>query len=235
MYLPEPLYRKDYQGEVLTKAVNGAEQRFFVKSRNLFHRTEPNGRAMVIGNGMSRQNDMFNLFMKTNSNRPIQGYKIVYGCNGAAWDLDCDYYVITNRAFLGSVNNTAIHSQFVMPWTLWTDNKNCHLVPLVNYGNAGTLALYLACFDGNEQVFMFGFDLQDGTYNNNCYAGREDYDAETVPVNSSSWVKDTMLLMASYPNVQFYRVGGGSTPLGWQGLTNFKDITYRDAVMLGDF
>jgi hypothetical protein len=236
MYIPESLYRQHYEGELLTRIDSeGKQERLFAKSRNLYNRPDFKGTAMVIGNGKSRKNNTLDLFLRTNRNRILPSYKMTYGCNGAVWDLECDYYVITNRLFFSDIADASLAPQFVVPYDIWLNYRHSQLIPLVTGNNAGVLALYLACFDGNDKIFMFGFDMQDGTCNNNCYAGKPGYDPEDTAVDSATWVKEIMLLMTSYPKVQFYRVGGGPTPVAWQNKHNFQDVTYREAVFLGDF
>jgi hypothetical protein len=235
MFLRKPMYRRDYTGEWLFDARTGRMKKTFVSPRNLFHRSDDTGKAMVIGNGKSRQNDIFDLFCKTNQSRPLPGYKMMYACNYAAADLSADYYIINTRAVMGVVIDETIWSQFFMPWDMYLDYTKPNLIPHVQGLDSGSYAAYLACFDGNDEVFLFGFDGQDGTGNNNVYAGQVGYDHADTPVDPTEMQNNLTTVMSVYKDVRFYRVGNGITPSAWSALPNFQNVTYRDAVLLGDF
>jgi len=158
------------------------------------------------------------------------GYKIVYACNGAAWDLEADYYVINNRILMAHLHDTKQWEKFFMPWDLFLDYRTTNMMPILSNLDAGSMAVFLACFDGNDEIFMFGFD---GGTGDNVYAGKPGY--ETPVTDSSEWEANLATVMKAFPEHKFYRVGSGRTPAAWQKLSNFQETNYKVAVFLGDF
>ena len=224
-------YRRDYKGEVINDSHRS--QRILVKPKNLFHRD--GGKAIVLGNGRSRLNNDLEIMLKSNKTRHIIGYKVVYACNGAAWDSDADYYVINNRVLMGHLDKR-LWNQLFVPWDMFIDYDGTNMIPLVGPMDAGSIAAFLACFDGNNEVFLFGFDRQElPNDNNNCYAGKPCYDPANTTVDSSSWDLNLYGVMKAYPDVKFYRVGSGRSPKNLVDLHNFKDVSYKESVFLGDF
>lgn len=238
MTLTIPLYRKDYQGEVITDGRQTPPVKYLVKPRKLFYR-EPAKiptRAMVIGNGTSRlENSTFDLFFRTNAKRAIQGYKITYACNGAAWDMNVDNYIVTNRILMGHIRDQKLWSQFFVPSDMYIDYKIPNMIPYVSGLDAGSYAAFLAAFDGHTEVWMFGFDRQTGDTNNNVYAGKPCYDDTNTKINSDSWDINLANICKTYSEVKFYRVGSNNTPAVLAACENFKDVNYNAAVKLGDF
>lgn len=233
--LLEPLYRKDYTGELITDGRKSPPQKILVKPKKLFYRENSVGRAIVIGNGISRRNTNFNILMTANSKRPMPGYKITYACNGAAWDVSADYYIVNNRILMGHLDKK-LWPQFFVPYDMFIDYKKCHMLPHVNGLSAGAAAIFLACFDGHDEVYMFGFDgQQDSGKNNNIYADCPCYDSATSDVSDMGWYSDLYQIMRAYSHVMFYRVGGGRAYPKITGLKNFKDVNYNSVVVLGDF
>lgn len=220
-------YREDYRGEV----ISDSKHRYLIRPKDVFHRN--GGKAVVLGNGTSRQNDMLVTMLNANRSRPLNGYKIVYACNGAAQDLDADHFVVNNRKLMGHISSDLWHQLFV-PWDMYLDYPDTNMIPLINGMDAGSIATYLACFDGNTEIFLFGFDRQT-VGNNNCYAGRPCYDDADTSIDSSLWDDNLLSIMQAYKDVKFYRVGAGRSPASWLALHNFYDIRYKDAVFLGDF
>lgn len=237
MTLTVPLYRKDYQGEVVTDGRQTPPARYFVKPRKLFYR-EPAKiptRAMVIGNGVSRINETFDLFFRTNAKRPIQGYKITYACNGAAWDMNVDNYIVTNRILMGHIRDQKLWSQFHVPSDMYIDYKIPNMIPFVNGLDAGSYAAFLAAFDGHSEVWMFGFDRQHNNTNNNVYADKPTYDSTNTKINSEQWDINLANICKCYSDVKFYRVGVQNGSRLLESCENFRDVNYNAAVKLGDF
>lgn len=224
MMLETAYYRRDYTGEVIAKN----DRHFLVKPRNIFYRQNNTGKAIVVGNGITRNNETFETLLKSNRNRPLLGYKIVYACNGAAWDLPADYYVINNRLLMAHLHDTEQWRKFFMPWDLFLDYDTTNMIPVVSSMDAGSMAAFLACFDGNDEIFLFGFDGNT----DNIYEGKPGYG---IAADVSEWESNLASVMRAFPNHRFYRVGSGKTPAAWQKLPNFQETNYKEAIFLGDF
>lgn len=233
--LIEPVYRKDYEGEVVTDGRKSPAEKIFVKPKKLFYRPNNIGRAMVIGNGTSRLNKTFSQAYNSNIKRAIPGYKLIYGCNGAMWDIDCDYYVISNRILMGHIKNKDLREQLFLPWDMFIDYKTTQMVPHLPAGlDAGTMAAFLACFDGNHEVYLFGFDGYKDIDTNqfNVYADKPVYSDNVV---NKSVESNLYKLVRVYKDVTFYKVGGGKSNIHLASLPNFKEVTYNQFYSIGDF
>mgnify|MGYP003347406760 CR=1 FL=1 len=83
-----------------------------------------------------------------------------------------------------------------------------------------------------------GFNGQDTPgYNDNVYAGTNGYAPTTATIDDQKWINNLRQLISVYDDVDFVRVtesGRRSTPDGWQGLTNLRQISYRDFVLETD-
>ena len=233
LMLETPLYRRDYAGEIIMDGRFDPPKRIFVKPRDLYHRPETTGSAIVLGNGTSRDHDTLRLFMRTNLKRMLPNYKMTYACNGAGWDTDADYYVISNALMMGYLDRE-LYTQFFLPREMALDFAETNVIPYISGWDAGTTAAFLACFDGNDKIFLFGFDSEgDDEEVKNLYAGHHCY--LDSPVNTSQWISNLRILMGTYKDVDFYRVGVGKTPIAWQGMPNYHEVNYREATLLGDF
>lgn len=224
LMLETAYYRRDYTGEVIAKD----DRHFLIKPKDIFYRQNNAGKAIVVGNGITRNNKTFEMLLKSNSNRPLLGYKIVYACNGAAWDLPADYYVISNRLLMAHLHDTEQWQKFFMPCDLFMDYDTTNMIPVVSNMDAGSMAVFLACFDGNDEIFLFGFDGNS----DNVYEGKPGYERSA---DVSTWEINLALIMRAFPDHRFYRVGSGKTPVLWQKMPNFIETNYKEAIYLGDF
>ena len=229
--LLEAVYRKDYEGELVTDGRKRSPERFHVKPRKLFYRTDKLARAMVIGNGKSRLDPMFTKVFSSNSKRSMPGYKITYACNGAIWDLNCDYYVINNRLMMAHLPDKKIMPQLFLPWDMFLDYKKTQMIPYLRGLDAGSLALFLACFDGHKEIFLFGFDGFDDV-DNTIYLNRPGYEPTTSRPNSFDNIHK---LARIYTDVKFIKVGGGKSNIHLLSLPNYQETNYKSFVKLGDF
>jgi len=92
-----------------------------------------------------------------------------------------------------------------------------YLIPQDPSWNAGTIAVYLACFDGHSKVFLMGFDGRQG--------------------DDVFYEKTLKLVFELYPNVDFVRVtptSGYYMPESWKYQVNLRQITFREFVLEAD-
>ena len=85
--------------------------------------------------------------------------------------------------------------------------------------SAGNTALYLACQNGAEEVYMCGFDGSNYSEPlNNIYKGSKNYlTADSRGFNTTNWDNQFKLVQKEFSNVQFYKVG---TDLTYEELYN---------------
>jgi hypothetical protein len=92
-----------------------------------------------------------------------------------------------------------------------------YLIPQDPSWNAGTIAVYLACFDGHSKVFLMGFDGRQG--------------------DDVFYEKTLKLVFELYPNVDFVRVTPTPEyyiPESWKYQVNLRQITFREFVIEAD-
>jgi hypothetical protein len=229
--LTEPVYRKDYEGEIISDGRANPPERIYVKPRSLFFRQDKNARAIVIGNGKSRLHPVFKTAFSSNNKRAMPGYKITYGCNGAIWDLNCDYYVINNRLLMGYLPDNKIISQIFLPRDLFLDYKKAQMIPFLSGLDAGVLATFLACFDGHKEIYLFGFDGFDDV-DNNVYLNKPCYEPTDARPDT---LNNIYKLARVYTDVTFCKVGGTRANIHLLSLPNFKELDYKNFAKLGDF
>jgi hypothetical protein len=85
--------------------------------------------------------------------------------------------------------------------------------------SAGNTALYLACQNGAEEVYMCGFDGSNYSEPlNNIYKGSKNYLAtDSRGFNTTNWDNQFKVVQKEFSNVQFYKVG---TDLTYEELYN---------------
>lgn len=238
MSLKLPHYRKDYIGESINSLVDGTPIEYFVEPRpNAFIPSNVDT-AMIIGNGLTRMSAPVQKIIQANSRRASEAYKLMYACNRAVSDnIKYDYYVFKHRVFLSGLTTT-VKNQVYLPYDMFLDYKeDCNLIPYVSYFDSGATAAYLAAFDGHKKIFLFGFDGDMGAGWQTVYDGSYPYQDTAYQIDMKCWEDYLGNVMSVYRDVEFYRVqmDGQSAPNAWTNLPNFKDVTLREAVLLGDF
>ena len=104
----------------------------------------------------------------------------------------------------------------------WVEEEGNDQVNNIDYPtgwSAGNTALYLACQEGAEEIYMLGFDGSD--YNkpiNNVYKGSNNYLSEdSRGFNTINWDNQFKMIQRDFPDVKFYKVG---TELTYEELNN---------------
>lgn len=197
--------------------------------------------AVVFGNGYSR--DGFNLNLIKNHKGSHLGKKklATYGCNAFYRDYSPDHLVVSSKEMAEEVilagyqANNIVHASTSI---LMTYPGQLHLVPYGTQLNAGSVATFLAAFDGFKTVFLMGFDNQQAEgINDNIYAGTENYNDLKTHIHDDKWITWMAEIFNAYYDVQFLRVNKGPnpyTPEAWKYCTNFKNITEREFVTTAD-
>lgn len=106
---------------------------------------------------------------------------------------------------------------------VYTSPRNCITFPgefyLVPYGHRAltdTLSVYLAAFDGHEEIFLLGYNKE-------------------TPVGSPRWIDEMADVFASYGGTKFFLVGEPTQmPDEWLNLPNVKSQTVREWVSYCD-
>lgn len=255
MNIIKKLYRKEYNGEdvniVATYSDNHwkYQQEFVSES---FDNLPMSNRAIVIGNGISRVDfDLRNILEHRDTaawgeRTPWRSPRIkkkfnTYGCNALYRDYKVDFLVATGEQIIQEIANDPYCVDNVV-----YANKNIvidypskfHFIPQDLDYNSGSIATYMAAFDGHKKVYMLGFDGVDNNTNNyNYYANTPGYLPANHPTNEEYWTKCLYNIMTTYDDVEFIRVAPSSrfrTPERLKYVLNFRTIDFRQFVLEAD-
>jgi hypothetical protein len=133
----------------------------------------------------------------------------VYAVDSAILDLPADFGVSSDRAVLEDI----IHGNFNQRTICYTNTSNCirypgnfHLVPYSPGMSSQSLAVYLACFDGHKEVFIYNFSQ---------------YEDDSI-------VKQMAQVFKTYRGTKFYIVDQiNSIPSQWN-IVNVSLMSIRD-------
>ncbi len=217
-------YREDYTGEfVITNTVykQGKKEQIREWVDNPITNKHVSNRATCIANGVSLQN--FLLAALEGHKGGLLGSKSmqVYGVQDMHKKMKCDFLVAKGQEALDEV----IESEYYKDNIVYTTAQHCianpdmfYLVPHSVKMLPHATALWLACFDGHEEIFLFGYDqyTKDGTYQEKMV-----YGANAV--------------MKAYSSVKFYHViKFGTSPELWKHLPNMRTIDIPEYVSYAD-
>jgi len=188
------------------------------------HQNKP---AFVLGNGNSR------LAIDAKS---LLNLGTVYGCNALYREMDPHILVAVDVKMVNEIINSGYH----LTNEVWTNpNKGIKSKNRINLytphkgWSSGPTALWHACRDNFQEIYIFGFDYHgnDGKFNN-VYADTYNYKRSSDSATYfGNWLNQTEKTIKEYKKVQFYRViqDGAFIPdkLGPK-LTNLKHISFTD-------
>lgn len=237
------MYRSDYVGEeIVTTLVHTGQE--WVPSKewipNAVINNQTSRQAVIIGNGLSRINFPLNKVM-THFGGLLGAKKVqTYGCNALYRDYTPDFLVVSGYKD-GMVRELAL-SGYCDSQIVYADAEHIqqypnkfYLIPQDPGYNAGSIAAYLACFDGHKKVFLLGFDGQDQDGSNyNMYAGTANYGAAKSGQSPMFWDQAMKKLFDTYDDVDFVRVMPTKEswmPESWKYATNLRQIDFRDFVI----
>ena len=163
-------------------------------------------RAFVLGNGISRQ------AVDLNQLRPLGK---IYGCNGLYRDFEPDYLVATDRPISDTIQNSGYSASHKFYTRKPIPGLGALPVPKQYHGNSsGPIATALAALNGNQTVYMLGFDMGPVANQrfNNVYAGTDFYKkVDAGPTYTGNWVKQLCAIARDFPQTTFIRVCGTTT------------------------
>lgn len=231
-------YRNDYVGETINSLVDGKTISYFVKPRDNVFMPSNVDSAIVLGNGLTRNYADNKFLLKINANKVPQAYKLVYACNRAVHEEEnYDYYILRHNVFLANVKKERF-PQIYLPNNIFLNNiERCNLIPMISHLDAGSSAVMLAAFDGHKKIFMMGFDGSLGNGWQTVYDDTFPYNQNNSEVSLAHWKDYMTMVLTAYSDTEFYRIryDGQQAPDEWRALPNFKDVSMREAVLLGDF
>lgn len=238
------IYRTNYGGERITTEAAFKNSEWLYKTEWVATAVANNHIskiATVIGNGSSRKTFPTGLLIKHLSGRLGATSMQTYGCNAFYRDYEPTFLVATGDAIVNEIANTDYCSRHIVYTNsdkiLKHPNK-FYLIPQDFVSNAGTVATYLACFDGHEKIYLIGFDNSAGEhYNNNIYAGTAGYAPVIHNYSDDYWIMSMESVMRTYDEVEFVRVTSTpnyTCPVSWRKLPNFRQIHFQSYLYEAD-
>lgn len=208
-------YRSDYAGEFVvteTRWSGGRKQQQREWVANPIENHHISHRAACIGTMIDQH-----LFDYTRLQRHRGGLlsskKLqTYGTGRIAEQMRLDFAIETNAAVLQTLIDNGYASQNI----LYTTAKNCVAIPgefyLIPYNQnflTEITPVYLAAFDGHEEIFLLG-------YNNDS------------PIDNANWTDQLAKIFAAYAGTKFYLVGESTNmQQSLFDLANVTSMSYR--------
>ena len=215
-------YRRDYTGEfviVNTDIRLGIKQQRREWVDNPIINQHVSDRAAVIGSAVDR--DRFDYARLARHRGGLQGTKRLqtYASGGIWQHLRLDFYVSTDR-----VDITRLHStDYKQNTTVYSNTRLCMMYPgsffPVPYQppiNDIAAAIYLAAFDGHQEIYLIGYNRD-------------------TPGNTRRWQQDVLDVIQAYRTHQFVIVGAASNvPDAWRAAEKVECWNYRKFVSYCD-
>ncbi|MCX7592634.1 MAG: hypothetical protein N2235_02520, partial [Fischerella sp.] len=198
--------------------------------------------AVVIGNGITRLG--FDLKYIANHRGGLNGTERLqsYGCNALYRDFSPDFLVVTGDEIVAEVAASGYcdhHIVYARAPHLMEYPGKFYLIPQNPSYNAGSIAAYLAAFDGHRKIFLLGFDGQDTkNHNYNVYAGTNAYQtAWNAQTDQKFWFDTLRYIMRLYRDVEFIRVMPteyAREPDQLRDCLNYRQIDFNQFVKEAD-
>lgn len=225
----------EYEGEFIiheTRIINGKRE----EDREWVPRSVSNndhrGYAVIIGNGQSREHFNLQLLAKHKGGLNASMRCQTYGCNALYRDFSPNFLVAHNPVIVDEVVKSGYCENQIVYSSAQQLVKNpgkLYLIPQNINMNAGALATYLAAFDNHKNIYLLGFDNQrDPEWNNNVYAGTENYNDKDSPDSDGKWLNNMLKLFQSYTDVTFTFVNNNPEyvfPEKWNWCKNVRKLT----------
>ena len=215
-------YRTDYAGEfVILETRWGAGKKEETREwiPNPIENHHLSGRAACIGSDFDLW--QFDYTRLQRHRGGLLGSKKLqtYGTGSIAQQMRLDFAVETNTNNLNKILETGYQRDNIV----YTTARNCianpgefYLIPYKPRLIDMTIAVYLAAFDGHQEVFLLGYtDETNG--------------------NSLNWETQLADVFLAYPGVKFYLVGESTRmPDIWVDCFNTQVMTYPEFISYCD-
>lgn len=177
--------------------------------------------AFALGNGVSRKDIDLNVLAQVGR---------VYGCNRLYQDFTPTALVATDRLISTEIQESGWSGKHRFHTRRPIPGLGAQPVPKQYYGSSsGPICVALSCLDGNQKVFLLGFDLgptEAGKFNN-VYADTLYYKKSTdSPTFTGNWIKQIVQVTTDFKVVEFIRVCGPTTARipEFEMLPNLKNM-----------
>ena len=243
----ERWYRSSYAGENVVTNLVHQNSMWNISNQwvsNAVVNNQISNKACVIGNGISRKDFLLPAVINHFGGLLGRNKLQTYGCNALYRDHTPDFLVVSgdSSGIVAEVANSGYCTNNVVYAAashVQAYPGKFYLIPQDPAWNAGSVAAYLAAFDGHTTVYLLGFDGQDTkTHNYNIYAGTPHYQGATNAKAAPDFLDITMkIIFDTYPNVDFVRVmpqSSFSIPEAWKYCTNLRQLSFREFILDAD-
>ena len=215
-------FRKDYDGEyVLTKTTfrNGEKLQEREWINNPIVNQHVSGRAAVIGSNSDLQ--LFDYKKLATHRGGLLGSKRLQTyASGAIWkDMAVNFFVTNNRENLTQIQEEDYQANNIVYTTtsiVLNHPGKFYPVPYGPVMDELALAIYLAAFDGHQEIFLLGYNKE-------------------VKGEKMGWIDNVNMIFRTYQGTKFYLVGVESNqPSQWKKNKNVKCMTYREFISYCD-
>lgn len=219
------IYRANYAGEdIVTELVLSGNEwtpvtEYITNSVFNIHTTT---QAVAIGNGPSRHKFNLDLIARHKGGLFATNKLQTYGCNYLYQEFRPDFLVAVDAEKVKNISESGYcadnivytNAQYMLEYP-----GKFYLTPQNPAFDAGSLAAYLAAFDGHQKVFLLG------------------YDGYTDDSQDAFWVKTMFQVVTAYSNTEFVRIMPTekySCSNQLKRLANFRQISMNDFVLEAD-
>jgi hypothetical protein len=215
-------YRSDYPGEFVlleSRFVNGEkrEQREWIA--NPIENHHISGRAAVVGSRTDVPQFPFTKLARHHGGLLGKKKLQTYGSNDLWQDMKFDFVIAIESENVEAINTAGYNQENIV----YSTARNCikhagkfYLVPFSPVLDELSLAVYMAAFDGHQEVFLLG-------YNND------------TPVVDKNWTAYVNHVLQAYAATDFILVGTASNmPAAWRQNRNVRTMKYREFVSYCD-
>jgi len=239
------LYRANYAGENIVGSLtlhNGEWDPVTEFVPNQVFNTHTTTQAVAIANGESRKDFNLQLIGDHRGGLLAVDKLQTYGCNALYRDFTPDFLVAVGDGIIKEIANTEYADNNIVyanAGSLLNYPGKFYLIPQNVSFDAGSLAAYMACFDGHKKVFLIGYDQYDDRvdYVNNIYKDTNGYLTSNQTQNARFFSLTLHNVVTTYPEVEFIRVMPESTwwvPPELLPLPNFRQIDYNQFTIEAD-
>lgn len=215
-------FRSDYAGEfIITESrwTAGCKQQTREWIPNPIENHHISGRAVCIGSSVDIW--QFDYTRLQRHRGGLLGSKKVqtYGTASIAQQMRLDFTAVPDAGNLQQLKERNYQESNIV----YTTARNCILNPgqfyLIPHSPRLTdiaLILYLAAFDGHQEIFLIGYNKE-------------------MPVSNTSWSANIESVFLAYPGVKFYLVGlKTNLPEHWLEHANVDHLDYRQFISYCD-
>ena len=214
----EARYRQDYAGEFVileTQWLNGkrTEKREWIA--NPITNTHISGRAACIGSNFDREHFDYTILQRHRGGLLGSKKLQTYGVGSIAKEMRLDFAVESNSNQLQELIDLKYQENNI----LYTTARNCianpgefYLIPQKPHLVDIAQILYLAAFDGHQEIFMLGYNKE-------------------TPVESLNWISQVTEVINAYSGIKFHLVGEKTNmPDVWLDEPNVICLSQRDFI-----